>query len=192
MGRIQGSHNQRRDLAQSWFEKARRDCDEVQFLYGWVHATVTTSPAGQSCNYMDSSWWPVKKGALEDDMLQNISERLGDGPNHMGGSWRCCNGPVKMATNCCSMCRIAQQELSLNSHYLFITPGSIKWVPALASPVSVVSQCKLMSGWGQRKWRSLPSSGPMWFNNMLLLGPLKCHKFTRNNQMYICGDRILP
>jgi len=39
----------------------------------------TTSLAGQSCNYMDSSRWQVKKKTPEDDVVQNIPERLGEG-----------------------------------------------------------------------------------------------------------------
>jgi len=66
--------------------KAGRDCDGTQIPYGWAHATFTMSPAGMSCNYMDSSRWHAKKGTPEDDMAQNIPERVGEGENHMGGS----------------------------------------------------------------------------------------------------------
>jgi len=46
----------------------------------------TTSPVGESCDYVDSSRWQAKKGMPEDDMAQNIPERLGENRDHMGGS----------------------------------------------------------------------------------------------------------
>jgi len=67
-------------------EKASRDCDWLQIPYGWAHATFTSTPASQSCNYMDSSTWQVKKVMPEDDIVQKIPERLGVGQDHMGGS----------------------------------------------------------------------------------------------------------
>jgi len=35
---------------------------------------------------MDSSRWQVKKRTLEDDVVQNIPERLGEGQDRIGGS----------------------------------------------------------------------------------------------------------
>jgi len=36
--------------------------------------------------------------------------------------------------------------------------GNILW--SLTSPISVVSQCKLVSGWKGRKWKSAPPYKP--------------------------------
>jgi len=73
-GLIQGSSNKQRDLEQGWFELS--DYDLVQIPHGGALA-------GQSCNYMDSSKWQAKKGTPNDDMVQNISERLGEGQDDM-------------------------------------------------------------------------------------------------------------
>ena len=68
------------------------------------------------------------------------------------------------------------------SQYVTSHPGQLRlaippWVGAMStseswgvnrltarytSPVSVVSQCKLVSGWGLRKRRSAPPYGPLW------------------------------
>jgi len=42
------------------------------------------------------------------------------------------------------------------------------------SPVYVVSQCKLVSGWGLRKWRSAPPYGPCGLERTLLFFTVNC------------------
>ena len=45
------------------------------------------------------------------------------------------------------------------------------------SPVSVVSQCKLVSGWGLRKRRSAPPYGPLWLRKDFTFFYLQHHSY---------------
>jgi len=68
-GSLQRSYNERRNLAQGWFEKASRVYDGVWIPYGSARATFTISLVGLRCSFMDSSRWDA-------NMVENIAERL--------------------------------------------------------------------------------------------------------------------
>jgi len=61
----------------------------------------------------------------------------------------------------CHPSRVGKMSTSSNG---WAVNGHITWS---ASPTSVVSQHKLMSGWGLWKQRSVPPYGPIWLSKEL-------------------------